>query len=67
MNDILEFYDGNKFIASVESHMVPSVGSFISIRKKTWQVDRLTYALDYTDDQHGKRLRCNVDLVEPKP
>jgi len=49
-------------VASVESAMVPAVGSRISIRKKTWAVARVTYALDHADQPMEKGMRANVDL-----
>lgn len=63
---VIEFYDGAVLVASVESEMAPLVGSKISIRKKTWQVERITYALDHADDQRERRMRCNVDLMEAR-
>jgi hypothetical protein len=63
MNDTIEFYDGNRVVASVQSSMVPIVGSFISIRKETWEVRRVTYALDHADRGNSvKGMRANVDL-----
>ena len=60
--DRIEYYDGDTMVASVESAMVPAVGSRISIRKKTWAVARVTYALDHADEPMEKGMRANVDL-----
>jgi hypothetical protein len=64
MGDRIEFYDEKtgKLVASVKSSMVPTVGKRISIRKQTWEVERVTFALDHADDPALKNMRCNVDL-----
>ena len=49
-------------VAYVKSSMVPPVGAKINIRKQTWEVVRVTYALDHADDPQGKSMRANVDL-----
>ena len=62
-NDTIEFYDGDKIVISVRSTMVPPEGSKISIRKQTWTVRRVTYAVDYAADYIQQRsMRANVDL-----
>ena len=59
----IEFYLNGKLLASVESPMVPPVGSMNSIRAITYEVISVTYALDYADEQCGiKRMRANIDL-----
>ena len=60
---MIEFYDDEKKIAWVESSMVPPVGTKINIRKKTWLIVRVTYALDYADEIQRRQMRANVDLV----
>lgn len=65
--DVIEYYDvdgtpGRDLIASVKSSMVPSVGSKINIRKQTYEVVNVTYALDAADDQMFASMRANVDL-----
>lgn len=62
MSATIEFYDGLKLLARVESSMVLPVGSLISIRKQTWKIIGVTFALDYTDEQRERQMRCNVDL-----
>lgn len=60
--DRIEYYDGDRIVASVESSMVPTVGSRISIRKETWAVVRVTFALDHADEPMEKVMRANVDI-----
>ena len=60
--DKIEYYDGDRIVASVESSMVPTVGSRISIRKKTWSVVRVTFALDHADEPMEKGMRANVEI-----
>ena len=67
MGDRIEFYDsegksGRDFVASAKSQMVPPVGSKISIRKKTWEVVSVSYALDHADDPRLAAMRANVEL-----
>jgi hypothetical protein len=61
--DMIEYYDGDKILASVKSSMVPMVGAKISIRGKTWKVASVTYALDHADDFLRTGMRANIDLV----
>jgi len=68
----IEFYNadgtpGRDLVQSVESPMVPPVGSKISIRKQTWEVVNVTYALDEADNPMIARMRANVDLRRLKP
>lgn len=60
--NVIEFYDGDALVTSVESSMVPPVGSKISIKKKVWSVVAVTYAVDYAESLHCKGMRANVDL-----
>ncbi len=62
IDDLIEFYKGDTMIAYVRSSMVPPVGAKISVRGETWDVVRVTYALDQADDPLGKGMRANVDL-----
>lgn len=62
-NGVIEFYDGDAPLAVVVSSMVPPVGSSISIRGKTWEVTRVTYALDYADLPLERGMRANVDVT----
>jgi hypothetical protein len=63
MKNKIEFYDGDNLIAVVDSAIVPPVGSKINIRKKTWMVDGITYALDHASMISERCMRANVDLV----
>lgn len=64
MKDCVEYYKGDELIVHVDSHIVPPVGSSISIRGKTWKVAGVTYAVDYADHAN-KRTRANIAL-EPQ-
>jgi len=59
----IEFYDGDSIIAATNSDMVPLIGSKISIRKKTWSVINVTYALDHADKPFESSMRACVDLT----
>lgn len=66
-NDRIEFYAAGKMIASVSSSMVPEIGRFINIRRQTWKVKSVTYALDNIDAKFDRpRMRANVDLIRRK-
>jgi hypothetical protein len=61
----IEFYvgDSEKHIAVVDDGAVPRAGEAISIRKVTWEVARVTWAVDGDVDQfRGATLRANVVL-----
>lgn len=62
-DDRIEFYDGKTLIATVHSSIVPHLGALISVRKETWRVEKITYALDYPHDESMRTMRANVDLV----
>lgn len=64
MKDRIEFLNEKTGggIAVVNSSMVPTVGSLISIRKQTWMVERVTYALDHADDISLEQMRADVYL-----
>ena len=66
---VVEFYDyHDNLVASVDSAMVPPVGSHISIAKKTYSVRRVTYAVDNAHTAIANRtMRANVDVVEDQP
>jgi hypothetical protein len=51
MPDLIEFYDGDRLLKSIHSHIVPTVGSFLSLRSETWKVISVTYAIDHADRQ----------------
>lgn len=62
IRDRIEYYGtDDKLIAVANSSMVPPVSSKISIRKQTWEVVNITYALDYADE-HYSSMRANIDL-----
>lgn len=65
---MLEFYDEKgSCITSVKSDIVPLSGQLININKKTYFVQRITYAVDYSDMHFNERvMRANIDLVEKK-
>ena len=60
--DSVEFYDGDHLLAQAWSSMVPPVGAKISIRKKVWTVQKITYAFDQADNPFERGMRANVDL-----
>ena len=62
MPDTIEYYNGKDLVVRVKSYIVPTVGSLINIRKKTWKVINITYAIDYADDWQRSSTRANVDL-----
>ena len=62
--DIIEFYADDKILLRIDSSMVPSIGSVISIKKKTWTVAQVTFAIDYADKVFERQMRCNVELME---
>ena len=61
--DTVEFYYDNKLLCSVKSSMVPRKGDLINIRKKTYEIIRVTYALDNTDNPNERGMRVNIDLA----
>lgn len=62
----VEFYNGQTgpLIAALQADAVPRSGELINIQKVTWQVQRVTWALDYANSR-AQRLRANIELVEP--
>ncbi len=69
MTDIIEFYvkrAKTPFIR-IESSVIPTCGSFINILRQTWQVNAVTYALDFVDAKFDQpRMRANVELSRRK-
>lgn len=61
--DRVEYYNGDAKhpMVSIESSIVPTVGSFVSIEKVTWIVKSVTFAVDYSASAH-KEHRANVTL-----
>lgn len=64
---LIEFYDGDAThpFASVRSQAVPRAGEFISIKRVTWQVSHVTWAIDTTSGVSS--LRANVVCEKPWP
>ncbi|HZX79909.1 MAG TPA: hypothetical protein VFE72_03015 [Lysobacter sp.] len=64
--DVIEFYrpGSHHHLAVVDSSMRLEVGDLISIRKKTWKVVFVSYAVDHADDVIASRMRQNVTLEE---
>lgn len=62
--DRIEFYRAGSELpfASIESPMVPPVGSKISILEQSWKVVGVTYALDHLDEPARRCLRANVNV-----
>lgn len=60
--DIVEYYDGDNLYITVISSIVPPVGSKINIRKKTWKIINVTYAVDFADSVDLRHARVNVDI-----
>lgn len=63
--DVVEIYGPDGLLTSVASSIIPPVGSYINIEKKTWQITRVTFAVDYNDDRILKQMRCNIDVNVP--
>jgi hypothetical protein len=62
--DTLEFYSGSQLLGRVQSSFVPLIGQAVSIRRQTWWVTGVTFALDHADEAELKSLRCNVDVEQ---
>jgi hypothetical protein len=60
--DIIEFYYKDKLLAFVDSSFIPPISSFINIRKVTYKIENITFALDHADEIMERRMRCNIDL-----
>lgn len=60
----VEFYLGHAggLIAAVDSGAVPREGEMVNIRKTTYKVLRVTWAVDDADSPNMARLRANVEL-----
>ena len=60
----IEFYVGSadKHIAVLDDSAVPREGEFVNIRNTTYQVRRVTWAVDHADQIPGASLRANVEL-----
>lgn len=62
----IEFYIGSaeKHIAVLDDGAVPRAGEFINIRKVTYKVLRVTWAVDQADLIPGASLRAAVVLAK---
>ncbi|HSH41628.1 MAG TPA: hypothetical protein VK973_05820 [Arenicellales bacterium] len=61
----VEFYSASGLVAAVSNAgALPAVGDLINIRKQTWQVTRVTWAVDHSD-YPDSQLRANIDLAPP--
>lgn len=62
----IEFYCGEgprSLVTSLEDGAVPHRGEYISIKKATYQVRRVTWAVDAADEPHQcRKLRANVEM-----
>lgn len=60
----VEFYvDGSgKFIAAVDDGQAPTAGNIINIRKKTYVVSNVSWAIDNSEDVINTKQRCCVEL-----
>ena len=60
----IEFYEGDArgHMAVLKDAAVPRVGEFISIRKITYRVESVTWAVVHADEWHEITLRANVVL-----
>lgn len=62
---LIELYEGNNQhpFAHVRDSAVPRENEYINIQKQTWQVERVTWALDHSDKAPPeKELRACVVL-----
>jgi hypothetical protein len=62
----VEFYESGKdpgLITAMDCSAVPRAGEIVNIKKKNWQVDRVTWCVDDADDIRPSLRAC----VELKP
>jgi hypothetical protein len=64
----IEFYYGSsdRRMAVIDDGAVPRLGEFVNIRKITWLVRRVTWAVDNANDVTRATLRAHVELERPK-
>jgi phosphotransferase system IIB component len=62
-HDTVEFYTDTRLLVRVNSSIVPLVGSMINIKKITYKVTSVTFAVDHADGV-WPAMRCNIDLEE---
>lgn len=60
----IEFYigDADKHIAVLDDGAVPRKGELVGIRRVTYRVRAVTWAVDHADDVMAAKLRANVVL-----
>ena len=63
---MIEFYKKDALICSVEGSFLPAIGSFVNIRKKTWKVKAISFAVDNAGDANFGmvKFRANIDVQE---
>ena len=69
MKDKIVFYDKTTrvVVATVETSMVPLIGSQIAMVGDVWTVRRISFALIVFDDPTQRSFRCNVDVEKDQP
>lgn len=62
----VEFYvqGGGLIVAADDEAAVPRKGEFISIKRETWKVAAVSWAVDQPGGVLKPRLRANVELVK---
>jgi hypothetical protein len=61
--DIIEFYDHDKAVGRIETSFRFIAGDLVSIKKITYRVRYVSFALDYPDRIQETAMRCNVELA----
>lgn len=59
--DCIEFYSEGSLVVRVESSIIPLIGNFINIKKVTYVIKNIAFAVDYAESLSPK-MRCNIDL-----
>lgn len=59
-SDRIEFYSKGKLLLSLNSSIVPTVGSMVSIAKQTWEVLVVSYTVDYSTSFTDRRMCANI-------
>lgn len=62
MSNRTEFWSPSGLVAAIDGIMAPRVGELISIRKVTYRVASVGWAVDNADDRATCAGRCNVEL-----
>ena len=62
IQDHIEFYLNGKLFKRVRSSMRLQEGDYISIRRESYKIKRVSYALDYSDTEFP-RMRLNAEIV----